>query len=82
MERFQGEDRHNPLPHITLLTTALNSAYRNTASMANHLAPSCGNFGRWADWNGSIGGCPDVLFGTVRLREVFYHAKGGGRLGR
>ncbi len=29
MEGFQAEDRHNPLPHIALLTTALKSAYRN-----------------------------------------------------
>jgi hypothetical protein len=38
MEGFQGEDRHNPLPHIALSTTALKSAYRRTASMATHLA--------------------------------------------
>jgi hypothetical protein len=38
MEGFRGEDRHNPLPHITLLTTALKSAYRKTAPMATHLA--------------------------------------------
>ena len=31
MEGFQGEDRHNPLPHITLSTTALKSAYKNAA---------------------------------------------------
>ena len=30
MEGFQGEDRHNPLPHIALLITALKSAYENT----------------------------------------------------
>ncbi len=38
MEGFQGEDRHNPLPHIALSTTALKSAYRNTASLSNHSA--------------------------------------------
>ena len=31
MEESQAEDRHNPLPHIALLTTALKSAYENTA---------------------------------------------------
>jgi hypothetical protein len=31
MEGFQSGDRHNPLPHIALLTTALKSAYENTA---------------------------------------------------
>jgi hypothetical protein len=34
MEGLQAEDRHNPLPHITLLTTALKSAYRNTAFLS------------------------------------------------
>ena len=29
-----SEDRHSPLPHIALLTTALKSAYRNTASLS------------------------------------------------
>ena len=38
MEGFQGEDRHKPLPHIALLTTALKSAYRNTASLSNRTA--------------------------------------------
>jgi hypothetical protein len=38
MEGFQGEDRHNPLPHIAQLTTALKSAYRNTASMSIYTA--------------------------------------------
>jgi hypothetical protein len=36
MEGFQGEDRHNPLPHITLSTTALKSAYKNTAFLSTH----------------------------------------------
>jgi hypothetical protein len=27
MEGFRAEDRHNPLPHIALLTTALKSIY-------------------------------------------------------
>ena len=36
MEGFQGEDRHNPLPHIALSTTAPKSAYRNTTSLSTH----------------------------------------------
>ena len=36
MEGFQAEDRHNPLPHITPSTTALKSAYRNTASLSTY----------------------------------------------
>jgi hypothetical protein len=36
MEGFQGEDRHDPLPHIALSTTALKSAYRNTTSLYTH----------------------------------------------
>ena len=38
MEGFQGEDRHDPLPHITLSTTALKSAYRNMASLSTYTA--------------------------------------------
>jgi hypothetical protein len=38
MEGFQAEDRHNPLPHIALSTTALKSAYRNRASLSTHTA--------------------------------------------
>ena len=38
MEGFQAEDRHNPLPHIALLTTALKSAYRNTAFLSTRTA--------------------------------------------
>jgi hypothetical protein len=34
MEGFQAEDRHNPLPHIAPLTTALKSAYRNSTSLS------------------------------------------------
>jgi hypothetical protein len=36
MEGFQAGDRHNPLPHIALLTTALKSAYENTAFLSTH----------------------------------------------
>jgi hypothetical protein len=43
MEGFQGEDRHNPLPHIALLTTALKSAYRNTAFRLPEPVLSCRN---------------------------------------
>ena len=38
MEEFQAEDRHNPLPHIALLTIALKSAYKNTAVLSTHTA--------------------------------------------
>jgi hypothetical protein len=38
MEGFQGEDRHNPLPHIAPSTTALKSGYRNTASLSTRTA--------------------------------------------
>jgi putative transposase len=33
-----SEDRHNPLPHIALLTTALKSAYRNTEFLSTRTA--------------------------------------------
>ncbi len=38
MEGFQAWDRHDPLPHIAPSTTALKSAYRNTASLSTHAA--------------------------------------------
>ena len=38
MEGSQAEDRHNPLPHIALLTTALKSAYSNTTSLSTRTA--------------------------------------------
>jgi hypothetical protein len=38
MEGFQGEDRHNPLPHIALLATALKSGYRNMAFLSTRTA--------------------------------------------
>jgi hypothetical protein len=37
-ENSVSEDRHNPLPHIALSTTALKSAYRKTAPIATHPA--------------------------------------------
>jgi hypothetical protein len=33
-----SEDRHDPLPHIALLTTAPKSAYWNTTSPSTHTA--------------------------------------------
>jgi hypothetical protein len=38
MEESQAEDRHNPLPHIALSTTAPKSAYKNTASLSARTA--------------------------------------------
>ena len=38
MYKFRVRDRHNPLPHIALSTTAPKSEYRKTASMATDLA--------------------------------------------
>ena len=38
MEEFQAENRHNPLPHITLSTTALKLAYRNTVFLSTYTA--------------------------------------------
>jgi hypothetical protein len=37
MEGFQAGDRHDPLPHIALSTTALKSAYENTVSLSAHI---------------------------------------------
>jgi hypothetical protein len=75
MEGFRAEDRHNPLPHIALSSTALKSAYRNTASLSTHTATELREFliqgGRewWA---------PGLLFfvsGRGCRREVCYRAK-------
>jgi hypothetical protein len=71
MEGFQAEDRHNPLPHIALLTTALKSAYRNTASLSTELRELLISAGR--EWR-----APELLFfacGRGGLREVCYRAK-------
>jgi hypothetical protein len=38
MEGFQAEDRHNPLPHIALSTTALKSAYKKTTFLSTRTA--------------------------------------------
>jgi hypothetical protein len=38
MEGFQAWDRHKPLPHIALSTTALKSAYSNTALPSTRIA--------------------------------------------
>ena len=70
MEGFQAEDRHNPLPHIAQSTTALKSAYSNTAFGSTRTAVELWKLliigGReW--WN------PDVVAasaGMARLREV------------
>jgi hypothetical protein len=44
MEEFQAWDRHNPLPHIALLTTALKSAYENTAFLSTRIAAELQKF--------------------------------------
>jgi hypothetical protein len=42
MEGLQAEDRHNPLPHIALSTTAPKSVYEKTVSLAADPAPELG----------------------------------------
>jgi hypothetical protein len=77
MEGFQGEDRHNPLPHITLSTTALKSAYPKMASMAAHLATELRELQALCGQEWQLLQSPDALSGTARLYEVCYRAKGG-----
>ena len=75
MEGFQAEDRHDPLPHIALLTTAPKSAYRNTTSLSTHTATELRELlilggGEW--W------APGLLFfrlDVAVLHEVCYRAK-------
>jgi hypothetical protein len=77
MEGFQAEDRHNPLPHIALLTIALKSAYRNTArSCLLILLLSCGNSWSPAAGNDGFPGCCASSLGVAGLREVCYRGKG------
>jgi hypothetical protein len=59
MEGFQAEDRHNPLPHIALLTTALKSAYRSTAYLSIRTATELRKLliPRGREW-----WCPGLLF--------------------
>ncbi len=75
MEGFHAEDRHDPLPHIALLTTALKSAYRNTASLSVRSATELQELRIGADWNGSGPCCSGSFRRAVVLREVCYQIK-------
>jgi hypothetical protein len=75
MEGFQAEDRHNPLPHIALSTTALKSAYGNRASLSTHTATELRELQAPAAGNGSVP-CRLSLFSCAAgLREVCYRVK-------
>jgi hypothetical protein len=76
IEGFQAEDRHNPLPHIALSTTALKSAYRNTASLSTRTAAELrkllipGGPEWWAP------GCSSSSSDVAGLRESVLSRKG------
>ncbi len=74
MEGFQGEDRHDPLPHIALSTTALKSVYRNTASLSTHTATELRELLILGDREWYSLGCSSLSLDAVRLREVCYRA--------
>ena len=78
---FQAEDRHNPLPHITLSATAPKSVYGKTGPWLFVHLLSCGNFRLWTDRNGHTLGRFDSLSGAAGLPEVYYRAKGSCRPG-
>jgi hypothetical protein len=69
------EDRHNPLPHIAPSTTALKSAYKNTAFLSTRTAAELRELlipnGREWWFPGRSSSSADV----AGLREVCYRAK-------
>jgi hypothetical protein len=75
MEGFQGEDRHNPLPHIAPSTTALKSAYKNTAFLSTHTSAELRELLIRAAGNDSLNGRPAASLAVAGLREVCYRAK-------
>ena len=72
---YVSEDRHNPLPHIALSTTALKSAYKNTAFLSTRTAAELRELlipsGREWWFPGRNSSSADV----AGLREVCYRAK-------
>ena len=70
-----SEDRHNPLPHITISTTALKSAYKNTAFLCTRTSAELRELLIRAAGNDSFNGCPVAPFAVAGLREVCYRAK-------
>jgi hypothetical protein len=76
MEGFQAWDRHNPLPHIALSTTALKSAYKNTAFLSTRTSAELRELLIRAAGNDSLNGCPAASLAVAGLREVCYRAKG------
>ena len=77
MEGFQGEDRHNPLPHITLSTTALKSAYSNTAFLFTHTSSELRKLLIPGAGNSRVGTALLGSSGMAGLRQVCYPRKGG-----
>jgi hypothetical protein len=75
MEGFQSEDRHDPLPHIALSTTALKSTYGNTASLSTHTATELRELLIRAAGNSGPPGCSSLSADVAGLREVCYRAK-------
>jgi hypothetical protein len=75
MEGFQAWDRHNPLPHIALSTTALKLAYSNTALPSTHTDAELRELlipGGWEWW---LTGLSSSSADVAGLREACYRAK-------
>ena len=70
MEGFQAEDRHNPLPHIAQLTTALKLAYRKTVSLSTHSATELRELLIRAAGNDGVPACSSSSLDVAGLREV------------
>ena len=82
MEEFQAWDRHNPLPHIALSTTALKSAYKNTASLSIHSATELQEFqdGSGLEWQRPV--LPRLASAGGGIARNVLSGKGGcGRSG-
>jgi hypothetical protein len=75
MEGLRAGDRHNPLPHIALSTTALKSAYRNMAFCLVEPLLSCGNYWFRDAGNDGVPDCCTSSLGVAGLHEVCYYGK-------
>jgi hypothetical protein len=72
MEEFQAEDRHNPLPHIALSTTALKSAYKNTAFLSTRTSAELRELLIPGSRNDGAPDCFAASLAVAGLREVCY----------
>jgi hypothetical protein len=75
MYKFRVRDRHNPLPHITLSTTALKSAYKNTVFLSTRTNAELRKLLSRTAGNDGPPDCFAASMAVAGLSEVCYHAK-------